>query len=462
MKPSRYNYFCEVDGRTILAYNSLTSALTELSADEFAAVQAFCTEPRDDLFDAWGLSSFCDGLVKAGFLIPDEQDEIELIREIHASLKEHRRTLGLTIMPTLDCNFRCSYCFSYTRPERMGAKVQEALLRFVEDKLTKAERLSVTWYGGEPTLCLDLIEALSRRLMTLCQRHGVELLPASIVTNGYLLSAQVAERLRAAGISEAQITLDGDQATHDQRRPLRGGGGTFDRILDNVAAVGSILDIKVRINVDRDNAGTAVGALDTLADRGLQGTPVYFGHVKPYSEACAGVASACLSDKEFSELDLALTRQALVRGFRSFRYPHLELGGVCGADQRLCYVVAPNGLLFKCWAQASQGAQQSAGSVADDGLGEAMRQAQQKNLERFLAWDPLADTACRECRVLPICMGGCPYLHLNGIAGAGCSTWRYVLLETLGLRFRLGQLARQETSEVSEKARSDLHDTWRR
>ncbi len=445
MKPSRYNYFFEVDGRAILAYNSLTTALTELSADEFAALQAFCTEPRDDLFNARGLSSFCDDLVKAGFLISGEQDEIELIGEIHSALKERQRTLGLTIMPTLDCNFRCSYCFSYTRHERMGADIQEALLRFVEQKLAEAERLSVTWYGGEPTLCLDLIEALSARLTALCQQRGVELLAASIVTNGYLLSTQVAERLRAAGIKEAQITLDGNRVTHDQRRPLRDGGSTFDQILDNVSVARDILDIKVRINVDRDNAGTAVGALGALAGRGLQGTPVYFGHVKPYSEACAGVASACLSDREFSELDLALTKQALVRGFGSFRFPHLELGGVCGADQRLCYVVAPDGLLFKCWAQASLGSEQSVGSVSDDGFGESMQQTQQKNLERFLAWDPLADTTCRECRVLPICMGGCPYLHLNGIAGAGCSTWRYVLLETLGLCYRLGQLARQGT-----------------
>jgi uncharacterized protein len=453
MKPSRYNYFFEVDGRTILAYNSLTSALTRLTADEFAALQAFCTEPQDDLFNIRGLSLFYDDLVKAGFLIPDEQDEIELIRKIHVGLKRRQRTLGLTIMPTLDCNFRCGYCFSYTRPERMRPEIQEALLQFVEGKLGEAERLSVTWYGGEPTLCLDLIETLSARLMTLCQQHGADLLPASIVTNGHLLSAQVAERLRAAGITEAQITLDGDRATHDQRRPLRGSGGTFDRIIDNVAAVGDILGIQVRINVDRENAETALGALDALADRGLQDTPVYFGHVKAYSEACAGVASACLSDREFSELDLALTRQALVRGFRSFRYPQLELGGVCGADQRLSYVVAPDGLLFKCWAQASMGPEQSVGSLSGDTLGESMQQTQQENLDRFLAWDPLSDESCRGCRVLPVCMGGCPYLHLNGIAGEGCSTWRYVLLETLGLGYRLGQLTKQGTLETPDTGR---------
>lgn len=443
IKPSRYNYFFEVDGQVILAYNSLTSALTELSADEFATLQAFNTEPQDDFFETHELASFGAGLARAGYIIPDEHDEIGRIQEIHTALKERRRTLGLTLMPTLDCNFRCRYCFSYTRYERMGAEVQEALLRFVENKLGEAERLSVTWYGGEPTLCLDLIEALTGRMRALCEQYGKEYLPADIVSNGYLLNAQVAEQLRKLGIQHAQITLDGDRDTHDQRRPRRGGGGTFDRIFDNLVTAGKFLDLKVRINVDRENAATALGALDALAERGLQGLPVYFGHVKPYSEACAGVASACLSDKEFSELDLALTREALARGFAFFRYPRLQLGGVCGADQRLYYVVAPDGLLFKCWAQASQGPGQSVGSLLGDSPGEAVLPLQQKNLERFMAWDPLSNTTCRECRVLPICMGGCPYLHLSGIDGTGCSAWRYVLLETLGLGFRLEQVARR-------------------
>ena len=88
-----------------------------------------------------------------------------------------------------------------------------------------------------------------------------------------------------------------------------------------------------------------------------------------------------------------------------------------------------------------------------------MQQLQQKNLERFLSWDPLSDPNCRKCRVLPICMGGCPYLQLNGNASASCSTWRYALLETLGLHYRLGQLAEEETlvnSAESGSGRSEV------
>jgi uncharacterized protein len=447
MKPSRYNFFFQVDDQAILGYNSLTTALADLSAQEFATLQDFCDEPRDDLLDACG-PGFRDDLVKDGFLVPDDCDELEQLGALHNALKMQRqRSIGLTIVPTLDCNFRCTYCFSYARPERMSARVREALLRFVEARLPKADGVSVTWYGGEPTLCLDVIEALSAQLRDACERQGARYLPASIVTNGYLLTEKVAQRLKAAGITQAQVTLDGDRDTHNRRRPLQGGVGTFDRILDNVSASRDILDIQIRINVDRSNAGAATAALDVLVEHGLQGVPAYFGHVKPYTEACAGMASACLSDYEFGELNLELSRQAIARGFASLQLPHLKLGGVCGADHAFSYLVAPDGLLFKCWAQASLGAEYSIGSIFDDGR----TPRQEETLRRYLDWDPLADARCKECRVLPICMGGCPYQRLNGSTTAACVQQRDFLLDTLALRYKLGRLIREHAGPFRDE-----------
>jgi uncharacterized protein len=442
VKPSRYNFFFQVDDDAILGYNSLTTALAELNAPEFAALQEFCAEPGNGYFDARGLGSFRDELVKDGFLVPDDADELAQIGAIHASLKAQReRTIGLTIVPTLDCNFRCTYCFSYARPERMSAQVQEALLRFVEARLPSANGLSVTWYGGEPTLCLDVIEGLTQQLRDACERHEARYLPASIVTNGFLLTEKVAQRLKAAGITHAQVTLDGDRDTHDRRRPLQGGVGTFDRILDNVAASRNILEIQIRINVDRSNANTAETALDALIEHGLQGIPAYFGHVKPFTEACAGIESGCLSDQEFGELNLALTRRAIARGFASLDYPQLKLGGVCGADHGLGYLIAPDGLLFKCWAQASLGPEHSIGNIFDD----QVHPRQAENLRRFADWNAPADERCSECRVLPICMGGCPYQRVNRAPGANCSPWQSFLLDTLALRYRAERLIKEQT-----------------
>ena len=80
-------------------------------------------------------------------------------------------------------------------------------------------------------------------------------------------------------------------------------------------------------------------------------------------------------------------------------------------------LVAPDGTLFKCWAQASLGVEHSVGSVLDENVTEQ----QAADLAAFAGWNPVSDAACRECSILPLCMGGCPYLRLHGAPGANCS-----------------------------------------
>lgn len=435
MKPSRYNYLFKVRGSAVLAYNTLTTALVSLDDQESDQWQAFLADPRPDFFDARGLLAWRDQLLETGLVVHDDDDELARIQATRLALRDQAPNLLLTILPTLNCNFRCKYCFSYARPAVMGPDVQDALLRFVEERLRDAQELSIAWYGGEPTLCLDLIEDLTSRLRSLCEKRQAKMQPGSIVTNGYLLSRVTAERLKKAGISEVQVTLDGDRETHNARRPLADGRGTFDQIVHNISECHNLLEMQVRINVDRSNARSALGALDALAAQGVQSKAgVYFGHVKQYTEACGDIASSCLSDREFSEIDLALRREALRRGFASFPYPNLRLAGACSADKDTAHVIAPDGLLFKCWAEASLGTSTSVGSL----LRPARTPAEEENLQRYLSWDPTATEACQQCRLLPICMGGCPHERIRRPSELSCSTWRYSLLETLGIRYVLG------------------------
>jgi uncharacterized protein len=331
----------------------------------------------------------------------------------------------------------------------MKAHVQDALLQFLETLLDDAERLTIAWYGGEPLLCLKIIENLAERIHRLCVERGIKTPGDSIVTNGYLLTRRTAERLKAAGVTRAQVTIDGQRDTHDARRQLAGGKPTFDRILANVSAACDIIDVQVRINVDRANSQSAVGALDALAETGLQGkvTP-YFGHVKAFSEACGNIEGACLTDREFSELDFELTKQALVRGFDGLSYPRSVVGGRCIADHPLGYVVAPNGLLFKCWAEASLGPAYSVGSVFDN----PPSPDQEANLKLFAGADALANEECRACGLLPICMGGCPHVMVRNPGKPDCANWRYTLGETLAIRYKFRNQFRSRSFKRAEEA----------
>jgi len=54
-----------VDGQTILAYNSLTTALVTLEAEEFGQLQDFFAEPAADFFETRNLARFRDQLAEA-------------------------------------------------------------------------------------------------------------------------------------------------------------------------------------------------------------------------------------------------------------------------------------------------------------------------------------------------------------------------------------------------------------
>ena len=73
--------------------------------------------------------------------------------------------------------------------------------------------------------------------MARARRRAASELFINIITNGLLLTPEVVDRLLPFGLNGIKITLDGDRDTHNRMRPLRGGQGTFDRIVENIRRV---------------------------------------------------------------------------------------------------------------------------------------------------------------------------------------------------------------------------------
>jgi uncharacterized protein len=51
------------------------------------------------------------------------------------------------------------------------------------------------------------------------------------------------------------------------------------------------------------------------------------------------------------------------------------------------------------------------------------------NFQSLFAFDPFEDAECRECSILPICLGGCPARRAEGdVAGEQlCDSWKHNL-----------------------------------
>lgn len=395
MKISNYNFFHPYDEpNRYVAYNSFTNALALVDAAKYQAYLRFEEDNAYALDD-----TFMNSLRKGGFVIEDAVDEIALLRHKLWKSRYAGTGLGLTLAPTSGCNFRCVYCYEkdHLGSERMSEETQQAIVRLVEGRAS-LQALGVSWYGGEPLLAMDIIESMTEQFLALAEKHAFQY-SATIVTNGYLLTPEIAERLVQCGIVGCQITLDGERDTHDVRRPHVSGGKTYDTILENLKAVDGILpSINVRVNIDRENQSAVQFIQDTINEMHLKTTTVYPAAILN-SNGCHS-AEACLGNEEYATLEYGFIRSNQDGDRLLNKYPVLR-GNYCGADAANAYVIGADGEMYKCWADIGVHGL-SFGNV-NGGKHNAMNEI------RYMQYDPTQAEGCSTCKFLPICLGGCPH-----------------------------------------------------
>jgi uncharacterized protein len=341
--------------------------------------------------------------------------------------------LYLTISPTLDCNFRCDYCYEEHLRVTMSRPVQEALVAWVGERSRRIELLQVTWFGGEPTLpgAQQVVENLSRTFQSLASERGF-VYRSQLVTNGYLLDRRRMEKLQSLGVGEVQVTLDGPPAAHDARRFLAGGQGTFRRIVQNMKETVDLAKFQTRINVDRRNAEAALEVAEILEREGLAASASpYLAQVTFAGAACGNIQESCYSSEEFAHTEVELYRQAARRGLPLSRYPSRLTGAFCSADRAEAYVISPSGAIFKCWNEVTLGPDRAIGHLMDGG-----QPFHRSNEAHWLSWTPMDRSECRACAVLPLCHGGCPFEALKepNLPHGACEHYRFHLEPVLEIR----------------------------
>ncbi|MEO0181755.1 MAG: radical SAM protein [candidate division WOR-3 bacterium] len=401
LKQSRYNFFFDGDGGAKLAFNSMTAALAEIEPDKWPIIQKLLDDPNRAPLNETE-KELLEQLKYGGFLIDEDFDEIAYLKVMNRMARFSRDSLGLTICPTLNCNFRCFYCYE-THPQGvMSKEVQDKLVEFAKERLEGSKSFQVTWYGGEPLLAFDVIENLSERFIEYCDEKGIDY-SAFIVTNGYLLTPDKAKRLADLRVSGAQITLDGPPEVHDKRRVLANGGPTFWRIMENLkSALGFIPNITIRINVDRENRDRALELLDVLEREGLKDRLIVsIGRVHRISNVCNDMVEEISYNKEeYREILLELREEGYKRGFGLWQRPKSR-DVFCAAERINFFLVDCEGRLFKCWTEIDDN--KPVGNVWPERKRDFSRES------KWLLHEPFENPTCLGCRLLPICMGGCPY-----------------------------------------------------
>lgn len=409
LRYSRYNHVVKIpEEDACVLYNFRTGAFLRLDPVKKAVFDNATDLPED--------SGAVEALRQGGFLVA--YDELRHMRTQAFAAGGTGRFLGLTICPTLACNFCCPYCFEQARSGRMSREVQDRIVGFARENLENfgLDGLDVVWYGGEPLLCPDIIESLSARLQEVCRDCGAAY-TARIITNGWLLTEENADLLERAKVGFFQITLDGPTPeTNDHLRRSKDGGSSFRRIMENLRKMrpfamdppkGYPADykmphIQIRCNINRDNAhlyGALAEQIHALSKEKGIGISVYPSKMDSSEENQDRIRNCTLESGEFAQL---IGVDALIDRMHS-KYNQLY----CMAQYPHAYCIDELGNLYKCSELVGRD-EYVIGNVRDYSLLREPGTGISGVDAFFETLFPEDDRECMACKVFPLCLGGCP------------------------------------------------------
>lgn len=237
-KFSRYNYLFRKEKQGIL-YNISSDGIMVLSPELVDLVIKY----REDIDALESVhKALFDEMLRQGMIVAVDYDEVKTIVDKWKEEDNDPGQFTLIVLPTLDCNLRCWYCFEeHKKGSKMSQDTFERFCRLV-DHITESGELKVfnlDFFGGEPLLpfkvtTLPLIKYVSKR----CLERGIDM-TLRFTTNGVLLTDGVREELLKIPLKfkpNFQITIDGDREHHDKTKFMANGKPTYDLIIRNIKA----------------------------------------------------------------------------------------------------------------------------------------------------------------------------------------------------------------------------------
>lgn len=306
-------------------------------------------------------------------------------------------TMVLIIAPTTACNFACPYCFEPKKnPKMITPEVEDKIIEYVNNQ-RHINKISLTWYGGEPLLAAEAISRIYNRLVTETDK---EITQHEIISNTYLVDDRTIEILRECKVGKIQVSLDGVKERHDKTRFLKHDKApTFDVIERNIKKIATELPdihISIRVNINKDNWTDFVTLYHKYhGEEWHRNIGLYPGFIREDSADGCTVKHSCYQITDLTDLHFKFAENGVNVDF----FPSNRFKG-CMLQRANAFIVGPEGELYKCWDDVSK-PDKVVGSIMDNELRNYTL------LMRYMQECRPIREECRGCSVFPVCDGGC-------------------------------------------------------
>jgi len=199
---------------------------------------------------------------------------------------------------TRRCNLHCAHCYAAAEDREYPDELTHAEARALIDDLAAFGVPVLLFSGGEPLLREDVLE-----LASLARKKGIR---PVLSTNGTLISPEMAQRIKDAGVGYVGISIDGVEEHHDRFRGHKGAFAAAMQGVANCVAVGQ--RVGLRFTVNRRNYQD-VGAMFDLIERENIDRACFYHLV--YSGRGSAIRQDALTSEQTREVvDLILERAA--------------------------------------------------------------------------------------------------------------------------------------------------------
>ena len=390
MKLSKYNIIVEDNDKSLI-FNSYSSALIRVS-DYLAKKlinEEFCELPEA------AISSLRD----KGILVDDINSQTLQYKYRYYKAAFRDKNPFLYIAPTMQCNFACEYCFENGNKHQglMDDNIIKSIVRFL--KVHGKDEIYIVWFGGEPMLGYPRILRLCDELKNADIKYT-----SSMITNGGLFNDENISQLYRLGLKFIQLSMDGVGDTQDKRRCFKGGKPTFEIVIKNLKIILQKTDIPVviQVTIDRRNATAykdMLGFCNSHFKEYVDSGRLRIGFNPVQDRTGFDCGKTCFRGEELVDIGIENINIKQEWTIPRLSYP-------CMYRTSWHFAIDPEGNLYKCLEHLGDPTKR-VGSLRDDWI--SMERLSKAAFEES-AFDNIS---CVECKVFPICGGGCPLDRIN-------------------------------------------------
>lgn len=340
------------------------------------------------------------------FYLEDDNDEANLlIEELNKEIDKDRDSLDLTIALTNKCNFNCIYCYQDKKAQTMNIETAQNIIEKIECEFekNKYQEINIHYFGGEPLLNIAVLRYFDDKFVTLSEKYNV-IYNAYLTTNGSKLTKGLLAQIKFKAI---QLTFDGFEETHNRLRVSKEFKHKQEFELIRMILDNSNSMIILRMNACKENKEEIIPFLKLVLD--IYGNERIIFNLNKMIKFHEEDKFEMLSNIEFAKLEW--DKQLLLEKYGASSELPIRHTYNCRFLVGGAYSIDTNGNCNLCSGSSDEG------NISFKKCNIQTR----KKLS-------ISET-CKECKILPLCLGGCKVQRDLGYEV--CSYQKYYLDEIL-------------------------------